>query len=287
MCCRFGPTNYPITIYARIYRAPDGRIAIQYWLFYYYNDWYNKHEGDWEMIQVELDAAGQPVRAVYAQHHGGTQRPWDAVDKAGGTHPLAYVAQGSHATYFAGDAIYPQGADVGNRRIEVYDRTGSVGPVTPAVQLISESDTPWLRFAGNWGERAIGDLSGPTGPATKGAQWSDPFGWAENQPSDARTWYHRNVRVEMDQMPDAATLTLVNALVADTIVEPERGRQTIVVLDPPDDAKRYGLALRAQKAVSPDLVVEWPDTGRGQVTKRTYALDVPAGALATTGLCNQ
>ena len=278
--------NYPITIYSRVDHAPDGRIAIQYWLFYYYNDWYNKHEGDWEMIQVELDAAGQPARAVYAQHHGGTKRPWDAVDKVDGTHPLAYVAQGSHATYFAGDAIYPQGADVGNRRIEVYDRTGSVGPVTPAVQLISESDTPWLRFAGNWGERAIGDLSGPTGPATKGAQWSDPFGWTENQPSDAGTWYHRNVRAETDELPDAAALTLSNAPDAQAIVELDRGRQTIVVLDPPDDATRFDLVLRMQQALSPILIVEWPDVAAGQVISREYTLDLPVGALATTGLCD-
>ena len=278
--------NYPITTYARIYRAPDGRVAIQFWLFYYYNDWYNKHEGDWEMIQVDLDAAGQPAQAVYAQHHGGTKRPWDAVDKVDGTHPRAYVAQGSHATYFAGDTIYPQGADIGNRRIEVYDRTGSVGPVKPAIQLIAQEETPWLRFAGNWGERAIGDLSGPTGPPSKGTQWSDPFGWAENQPSDAGTWYHRNARAETDELPDAAALTLSNAPDVQVIVESERGRQTIVVIDPPDDATRYELVLRAQKALSSDLVIEWPDIAGGRVISREYALKAPAGARVTTSLCN-
>jgi RsiW-degrading membrane proteinase PrsW (M82 family) len=279
--------NYSITTYARIYRAPDGRIAIQYWLFTYYNDWYNKHEGDWEMIQVDLDAAGQPVQAVYAQHHGGTRRPWGAVGRIDGTHPRAYVAQGSHATYFAGDAVYPQGADIGNQRVEVYDRTGSVGPVTPAVQLISESETPWLRFAGNWGERAFGDLSGPTGPASKGVQWSDPFAWAENQPSDAGIWYHHNVRAEADELPDAAALTLSNAPDAQAIVEPDRSRQTIIVVDPPDDATRYDLALQAHAPLSPvRMIIEWPDIARGLVFRRTYALDMPAGARVTTSLCN-
>lgn len=28
-----------------------GRVALQYWLFYVFNDWNNLHEGDWEMIQ--------------------------------------------------------------------------------------------------------------------------------------------------------------------------------------------------------------------------------------------
>ena len=30
-----------------------GRIALQYWLFYVFNDFNNLHEGDWEM-SVEL-----------------------------------------------------------------------------------------------------------------------------------------------------------------------------------------------------------------------------------------
>ena len=34
-----------------------GRLALQYWLFYAFNDWNNLHEGDWEMIQLDFDAA--------------------------------------------------------------------------------------------------------------------------------------------------------------------------------------------------------------------------------------
>ena len=42
----------PSTVYAHIATQPDrpDRLALQYWLYYVYNDWNNKHEGDWEMI---------------------------------------------------------------------------------------------------------------------------------------------------------------------------------------------------------------------------------------------
>ncbi len=278
--------TYPITTYARVYHAPDGRTAIQYWLFYYYNDWYNKHEGDWEMIQIELGADGQPARAAYAQHHGGTARPWDAVNKVDGTHPRAYVALGSHATYFTGDTLYPQGVDVGSARIEVYDRAGRAHEVMPAIQLISDADPAWLAFAGRWGERAFGDFSGPTGPAHKGLQWSDPFAWADRQPSDAATWYHLHVRAETNALPDAAALALTNAPNADTIIESSRRRQTIVVHDRPDPSLSYELSLRAQQALSPTLIVEWPNLAAGTVARREYNLAVSAGASATTRLCS-
>ena len=34
-----------------------GKLALQYWFFYVFNDFNNKHEGDWEMIQLDFDAA--------------------------------------------------------------------------------------------------------------------------------------------------------------------------------------------------------------------------------------
>ena len=47
------------TVYAHVATDPrhPGRLALQYWLFYVYNDWNNLHEGDWEMIQLDFDAA--------------------------------------------------------------------------------------------------------------------------------------------------------------------------------------------------------------------------------------
>jgi len=276
---------WPSIAYARVLHADDGRAAIQYWLFYYYNDWYNKHEGDWEMIQVELDATGQPTRAIYAQHHGGSVRPWSAVEKTDGTHPHAYVALGSHATYFVGDTLYPAGEDIGNVRVDVYDRTGRADPIIPAIQLISDTDPAWLVFAGRWGERAFGDFAGPTGPAQKGTQWSDPFAWADLQPSDAARWYHRHVRGEARGLSEAASLSLSPVASVEKIVESAGRRQTIVAFDPLDPALDYQLRLQTQQTLSPTLLVEWPDALAGTIARREYSLELPMGASAELRLC--
>ena len=49
----------PPTTYAHVATEAgrDGRLALQYWFFYPFNDYTNKHEGDWEMIQLVFAAA--------------------------------------------------------------------------------------------------------------------------------------------------------------------------------------------------------------------------------------
>ncbi len=50
----------PPLAYARVVREPDRTgLALQYWYFYYFNDWNNPHEGDWEMVQVGLGAGDE------------------------------------------------------------------------------------------------------------------------------------------------------------------------------------------------------------------------------------
>ena len=45
----------PTTAYAHIVEE-QGQLALQYWFYYPFNDWNNKHESDWEMIQLVFDA---------------------------------------------------------------------------------------------------------------------------------------------------------------------------------------------------------------------------------------
>ncbi len=47
-------------------RAIRARLALQYWFFYVFNDFNNTHEGDWEMVQLDFDAAD----AAEALKHG-------------------------------------------------------------------------------------------------------------------------------------------------------------------------------------------------------------------------
>jgi hypothetical protein len=52
------------TVYAHVTtdaRYP-GKLALQYWLYYVFNDWNNTHEGDWEMIQLVFDAKARSRR---------------------------------------------------------------------------------------------------------------------------------------------------------------------------------------------------------------------------------
>ena len=83
------------TVYAHVASDPShpGRLALQYWLFYAYNDWNNLHEGDWEMIQLVFDAksaqealTSRPVSVGYSQHEGAERAEWgdDKLELVGG-----------------------------------------------------------------------------------------------------------------------------------------------------------------------------------------------------------
>ena len=71
---------------------------IQYWFFYAFNGGdLNRHEGDWEMIQVVLSGE-QPTQVMFSQHYAGQTATWNQVEKEG-DHVKVYVARGSHANY--------------------------------------------------------------------------------------------------------------------------------------------------------------------------------------------
>ena len=92
------PVPFVPTVYGRCVEYGD-RLALQYWYLSVYNDAANYHEGDWEMVAIELDGQGRPVRAGYSGHASGFQRPWERVQKRG-KRPVVYIGRGSHAAYF-------------------------------------------------------------------------------------------------------------------------------------------------------------------------------------------
>ena len=86
------------TVYFHLaYQPSQGRVAIEYWLLYLYNDFYDEHEADWEGVTVVLENDA-PLGAAYSQHQGRKWIAWSALRKTA-THPLVYVARGSHADY--------------------------------------------------------------------------------------------------------------------------------------------------------------------------------------------
>src|SRR5262249_6249621 len=91
-----------------------GKLALQYWFFYLYNDFNDKHEGDWETVQLNChaDSAEQaltmsPYETGYSQHEGAESATWGAskLTIVDGTHPVVYPAYGSHANYYS-PALY-------------------------------------------------------------------------------------------------------------------------------------------------------------------------------------
>ena len=96
---RLRATRPRATAYFHIVRQPaKGRVAIEYWFMYLYNDFYDRHEADWEGVTVFLHGAS-PLGVSYSAHQGRRWSPWTAQATQNGTHPIVYVAYGSHANY--------------------------------------------------------------------------------------------------------------------------------------------------------------------------------------------
>jgi hypothetical protein len=172
--------GYANHMYGHAARDTKGDLWLQYWFFYFYND-YNLighiigaglHEGDWEMIELHLEGES-PDLAAYAQHKGAETRPWRQVDLLPGTQrPIVYVARGSHAAYFEPGTHWTghwfDNAD-GKRR-------------SPDVQLdvveVEDDAWRWIFWPGHWGDtKAAGsplDSDSPVGPGAH-EQWHDPL----------------------------------------------------------------------------------------------------------------
>ena len=113
----------PAVTYAHIAReSGHSGFALQYWFFWYFNQFNDLHEGDWEGMQLTFEAdtprggAGgeEPSEIILFQHAGGERANWDdsKVQKEG-THPIVYPAAGSHATFYD-SAVYVQNGQNGS-----------------------------------------------------------------------------------------------------------------------------------------------------------------------------
>jgi hypothetical protein len=200
--------GYKNRMYGRAKEDSEGRLWLQYWFFYFYND-YNLagrvglHEGDWEMVQLRMHGE-QPDLAVYAQHRWAERRSWDQLERLKGSPdtPLAYVARGSHASYF----------DAGYHETEAwYDMADGRRPAPRLeLELINDDSPSWVAWPGRWGDtRArIGgvDQPSPEGPCAH-KQWDNPKRLLEDSRMPPRrnataapevTVIRRNGRLQLD-----------------------------------------------------------------------------------------
>jgi hypothetical protein len=242
-----------------------GRVWLQYWLWYFYND-YNlalgkgRHEGDWEMIQLRL-YDGTPDVAVYAQHRRAEKRPWGDVEKLadGPDTPVVYVARGSHASYF----------EAGYHETEAWYDLADGKRATPSLELeiVTDTEPAWIAWPGVWGDtrpRISGlDQPSPVAPCSHDV-WYDPDkllngAWEpeRNDPIDAPTVRVTRdpggLRVDYDfsrnetpAVPDPASLQVTVNSRDERGVPPRThtcavaGRQTgFVIIDHPLDSRRH------------------------------------------------
>jgi hypothetical protein len=208
------------TVYAHPFVDPGGRVVIQYWFLYPFNDHVGNHEGDWEHINVVLTPDQQGIDEVHYYFHvrsmtlpQGEYHP-EIVD---GTHPVVYVAgrlynvldfpvrwftgehnEGAHGTYpypgeweGAGGLGAPesvQKADEDSTRVVQHNRFSVV--LTPEPSRIDYQRKPevleewaWLVLPVRWGFPSVTSVGSEAKSVDVGnrAPFGPPFNPAWNR----------------------------------------------------------------------------------------------------------
>jgi hypothetical protein len=182
----------PAVTYAHIAREPNhAGFVLQYWFFWYFNQFNDLHEGDWEGMQLSFESETtegaldeEPQEVIVFQHAGGERADWsDSKVQKEGTHPIVYPAAGSHATFYD-SAVYIQNGQRGSG-VGCDNTSEPLRELKPQPLLLPETASEqgpfrWLTYDGRWGEREKGFNNGPTGPQTK-TVWREPFAWMAKQ----------------------------------------------------------------------------------------------------------
>lgn len=161
----------PLLVY---YERKPGSIT--YWFFY--RDSVPpgivgraRHEGDWERIEVVLSAVGAATGVRFHQHKNKEAVRWDEVCKwraaagdcaEGASHPVVFVAVGTHASYR--DAGETQQCRAPH--LCITDRRDRGRAIHAWNALAKVRVQPWYGFGGAWGDWGhINDTTGPPGPS--------------------------------------------------------------------------------------------------------------------------
>jgi hypothetical protein len=237
--------KYRDRVYGHARRDANGRLWLQYWLFYYYNDYQllgpfsgGNHEGDWELVQIRLNASEQPEQIVMTQHKNAESRAFKDAPKIGAT-PLVYVARGSHANYFARGSHW-----TGNW----VDQADGKGPqITPTLEVLDDATPAWVVWPGHWGDTKPGvlplDSSSPISPGAR-RHWLDPAKLVGTGP-----------KAGAPKPPAAPAATVRRA-----------GDRVVVAYEAPPGATALAVALRPKGSSEPAVTKAFPlDRVRGEV----------------------
>ena len=169
------------TVYWHLVRQPSsGRIALEYWFFYLYNNFYAKHESDWEGVTVFLED-GVVLGATYSQHQGRKWVPLSSLATAAG-HPLVFVGRGSHADYPAAGRYSVRVCwTLRGRRCaptpKVDDANGGGSTLSPAAHNLQ--DFGGVGYTGSWGSGnyvlGVGLTSDRITDPRRRSEYTNPF----------------------------------------------------------------------------------------------------------------
>ena len=184
------PPKYP-TAYAHVttQKGKPGQLVVQYWFFYLFNDYNNKHEGDWEMAQLvfKADTPEQALKTTpsavgLSQHNLGESGAWtDPKVQKQGDHPVVYPGRGSHANFFGPGVWLERSASEGVG----CDDTRAPHVTIPTQAVLLPNGDPgqsaplaWIAYQGEWGAALPPPDDGPPGPNTTD-RWTNPITWQE------------------------------------------------------------------------------------------------------------
>lgn len=162
-------------VYGRARRDEEGSVWLQYWLFFYYDDrgmlGLEQRQGDWEMVQVRINAKGRPDAMTFPRHSTAESLGWDQVmlgESEDGPVAVVHPARGSHA---------PLPRPGTFRAPVVPDHNDGDGPrVRPQLEPIGDDGPDWVLWPGRWGatrRREYFEGDSPRGPREDPCWW-DP-----------------------------------------------------------------------------------------------------------------
>ena len=175
-------------VYGHARHDEDGRLWLQYWFFYYFDDkgllGIEQHEGDWEVLQVRIGEKGRPDAATFVRHSSADSLSWDQVQLAeteDGTVAVVYPARGSHAPLPSpGSFAAPTVPD---------HNDGSGLLVRPRLEAIGDDGPGWALWPGRWGStrrREYFEGKSPRGPREHPCWWDPAELHREGRPWSGR-----------------------------------------------------------------------------------------------------
>ena len=185
----------PAITYAHIAREPnhDG-FVLQYWFFWYFNQFNDLHEGDWEGMQLSFESnttaealEEEPSEIIVFQHAGGERADWDdgRCRRKGrtrsSTRPPARTRPSTTPPSTSRTGRTAPGVGCDNTTEPLRELRAAAGAAARN-RAGRGGRSSGSATDGRWGEREKGYNNGPTGPVTK-TVWREPFAWMEKQRS--------------------------------------------------------------------------------------------------------